>query len=145
MTSLGKQNFIIGYTWLKEHNPEVNWETGEVKMTCCKPSSHCTGCKKELHEEKKASLKEEAKVNACRAGPSPSLTPEESCPEDSDDPEPSDLPFDLEEGDRVWVSGLLPDDAEEHINATSTISQRLAEGFKRTSAPIPEQTCRPSS
>ena len=26
---LGKVNLIIGYTWLKKHNPEINWNTGE--------------------------------------------------------------------------------------------------------------------
>jgi hypothetical protein len=30
VTSLGKQNVILGYTWLKEHNPEVDWITKEV-------------------------------------------------------------------------------------------------------------------
>jgi len=30
--SLGKQNMILGYTWLKDHNLEVNWQTGEVQM-----------------------------------------------------------------------------------------------------------------
>jgi len=32
VSSLGKQNMILGYTWLKDHNPEVNWQTGEVQM-----------------------------------------------------------------------------------------------------------------
>ena len=32
---LGKTNLIIGYTWLRKHNPEVNWQTGEVEMTRC--------------------------------------------------------------------------------------------------------------
>jgi len=27
---LGKSNLIIGYTWLHQHNPEINWETGKV-------------------------------------------------------------------------------------------------------------------
>ena len=26
---------ILGYTWLKHHNPDINWETGQVKMTRC--------------------------------------------------------------------------------------------------------------
>jgi len=30
VSSLGKQNMILSYTWLKDHNPEVNWQTGEV-------------------------------------------------------------------------------------------------------------------
>jgi hypothetical protein len=32
---LGKNNLIIGYTWLQKHNPEINWKTGEVEMTRC--------------------------------------------------------------------------------------------------------------
>jgi len=25
VSSLGKQSMILGYTWLKDYNPEVNW------------------------------------------------------------------------------------------------------------------------
>jgi len=32
VSSLGKQSMILGYTWLKDHNPEVNWQTREVHM-----------------------------------------------------------------------------------------------------------------
>jgi len=32
VSSLGRQNMILGYTWLKDHNLEVNWQTGEVQM-----------------------------------------------------------------------------------------------------------------
>jgi len=32
VSSLGRQNMILGYTWLKDHNPEVNWQTGEVQQ-----------------------------------------------------------------------------------------------------------------
>jgi len=35
VSSLGKQNMILGYTWLKDHNLEVNWQTGEVQMNQC--------------------------------------------------------------------------------------------------------------
>ncbi|KAG5636601.1 hypothetical protein DXG03_004705 [Asterophora parasitica] len=30
VTSLGKQDMILGYTWLKEHNPEINWTTNSA-------------------------------------------------------------------------------------------------------------------
>jgi len=30
VSSLRKQNMILGYTWLKDHNLEVNWQTREV-------------------------------------------------------------------------------------------------------------------
>ena len=35
VSRLGKQSLILGYNWLKDHNPKVDWEKGEVKMTCC--------------------------------------------------------------------------------------------------------------
>jgi len=35
VSGLGKQNLILGYNWLKDHNPKINWEKGEVKMTRC--------------------------------------------------------------------------------------------------------------
>jgi len=33
--NLGKTDMILGMPWLQAHNPEINWETGEVKMTRC--------------------------------------------------------------------------------------------------------------
>ena len=33
--NLGKQSMILGYTWLKDHNLEVNWQTREVQMNWC--------------------------------------------------------------------------------------------------------------
>jgi len=35
VSGLRKQSLILGYNWLKDHNPKINWEKGEVKMTCC--------------------------------------------------------------------------------------------------------------
>ena len=34
---LGKTDVILDMPWLQAHNPEINWETGEVKMTRCLP------------------------------------------------------------------------------------------------------------
>jgi len=34
---LGKTKVILGMPWLAAHNPEINWETGEVRMTRCPP------------------------------------------------------------------------------------------------------------
>jgi len=35
VSRLGKQSLILGYDWLKDHNPKVDWEKGKVKMTRC--------------------------------------------------------------------------------------------------------------
>jgi len=35
ISRLGKQSLILGYDWLKDHNPRIDWEKGEVEMTRC--------------------------------------------------------------------------------------------------------------
>jgi len=35
MCNLGKADVILGMPWLSQHNPKINWKTGEVKMTRC--------------------------------------------------------------------------------------------------------------
>ena len=32
---LGKSNVIISFTWLKKHNPEIDWKTGNIQFTRC--------------------------------------------------------------------------------------------------------------
>ena len=36
---LGKNSFILGFSWLKCHNPDIDWTKGTVKMTRC--LQHC--------------------------------------------------------------------------------------------------------
>ena len=36
---LGKNSFILGFSWLKCHNPDIDWTKGTVKMTWC--PYHC--------------------------------------------------------------------------------------------------------
>ena len=36
---LGKNSFILGFSWLKHHNPDIDWTKGTVKMTHC--PRHC--------------------------------------------------------------------------------------------------------
>jgi hypothetical protein len=120
VTGLGRQNLILGITWLREHNPEIDWRTSKVEMTCCLPCC-CIGCRDEVRTERRNLKKEEASINACRTGPFPEMADDASKPED--EPPVTDLPFDLEEGDRVWATGLLPE--VQHVQATSTISQKF--------------------
>jgi len=35
MCNLGRTEVILGIPWLQAHNPEINWGTGEVKITGC--------------------------------------------------------------------------------------------------------------
>jgi len=43
VSRLGKQSLILGYDWLKDHNPKIDWEKGKVEMTCC-PLCYEGGC-----------------------------------------------------------------------------------------------------
>ena len=31
ITGLGRQQIILGFPWLREQNPDINWQTGEFK------------------------------------------------------------------------------------------------------------------
>ena len=31
LTSLGKEHFILGYPFLREFNPDIDWENREIK------------------------------------------------------------------------------------------------------------------
>jgi len=48
MCNLGETEVILGMPWLATHNPEIDWEKGEVKMTRCPPI-----CGKKKPEEKR--------------------------------------------------------------------------------------------
>jgi len=57
---LRKTEVILGMPWLAAHNPEINWETGEVKMTRCPPLYSRKGQKKE--KIKRVVTEEEEKI-----------------------------------------------------------------------------------
>ena len=40
VTNLGKNQMILGYTWLSRYNPEIDWTTRTVKMTQCPWTCH---------------------------------------------------------------------------------------------------------
>jgi hypothetical protein len=40
MIGLGKTKLIIGHTWLHHHNPEIDWTTGKIPLTCCPSDCH---------------------------------------------------------------------------------------------------------
>ena len=101
-------------------------------MTHCLPRC-CTGCRTELRDKQKAQREDSQWINACCAGPLPAFM------EDTDDEDKpnsrsnSSADEPLKEGDRIWVTGLLP--KPEYIRASSMISQQLVEAFKQNSKP----------
>jgi len=59
----GKTEVILGMPWLAAHNPEINWETGEVKMTKCPPL--CSRKSQKSRKKKKVKImatEEEEKI-----------------------------------------------------------------------------------
>jgi len=57
---LGKTEVILSMPWLAAHNPEINWEMGEVKMTRCLPLCGRKSQKKE--KVKRIATEEEEKI-----------------------------------------------------------------------------------
>ena len=67
VSSLGRQSMILSYTWLKDHNPEVNWQTREVQMNQCSPRyKECRVIRKEQASRKRM---ETRALNVCRSRP----------------------------------------------------------------------------
>jgi len=98
VSSLGKQNMILGYTWLKDHNPEVNWQTGEVQMNQCPP--RCEGFCMIRKEQASRKQMETRALNICQSGP---------LPEHVEDSEEDETPvrtgeIEYEQGDRLFMT-----------------------------------------
>jgi len=83
VSGLGKQNLILGYDWLKDHNPKIDWEKGEVEMTrcplCCERGH---ALRKEQTRQKRIELRA---LRSCHDEPTPllqkELEPEEEPPQ----------------------------------------------------------------
>ena len=136
VTSLGKSSVILGYTWLRKHNPEVDWTTGDVAMSRCSPNV-CTGCRDEARTQRKADKRTAECVRTCSSGPTPDFAEslldselaDETIPTFPSSQSPDNI--EIEIGDRIWAHGLVP--KAEEIRATGTTLQRLAEAFKANS------------
>jgi len=65
---LGRTEVILGMPWLAVHNPEINWETGEVKMTRCLALCGKNREKKEKRELKKRKGEQEEECKGTTLG-----------------------------------------------------------------------------
>jgi len=128
VTGLGKQKLILWHSWLQKHNPEIDWVTGEVKMSRCPPCC-CSRCRDKAWEERITQKAEIRQTEAVSNGPVPELHT------DSEEEEPEEAEEPIEPGDRIFAIGLVPASAE--IQATSSVSQCLAEAFKWNSESTP--------
>ena len=84
VTSLWKQDIILGFTWLQEHNPEINWRTQEVAMSQC--PARCHLCQSDTRKECQECQRVEWLIWMCCSGPHPLLLEEESEADSTPDP-----------------------------------------------------------
>jgi Retroviral aspartyl protease len=135
VTSLEKQDIILGFTWPQENNPEINWQAHKVLMSHCPDKCHI--CRLEVQAEQKEQQKVECHICACCSGPHSLLAEEESELEyelHSDTNSASSVVWlsledTLEEGDPLLYMNLLLE--VEHIQETCTTSQCLAEASQK--------------
>jgi len=96
-------------------------------MNRCPP--RCEGCRAIRKEQASRRKTEVRAVNVCRSGPPP---------EYAEDSEENETPLricevEYEQGDRLFMTRILSEPVAEDLRATSTISQKLAEGARRAS------------
>jgi hypothetical protein len=75
VTHLGKQSLILGYNWLQNHNPEINWQMKDVKMSHC-PLQRST-CRVEDKCDAKIRKSTTSQINACWLGAFPRMAEED--------------------------------------------------------------------
>ena len=90
ITCLWKQKLLLGHSWLRNHNPEIDWVKGEVKMSRCPPHC-CSGCQDELRQERIIWKMEARRMDICSAGPLPTINHDSENSDGSKDPDYSDL------------------------------------------------------
>jgi len=103
VSGLGKQSLILGYNWLKDHNPKIDWEKGKVEMTRC--PLQCEG-ERALRKEQTCQKRIELQaLQSCHDGPAPLFQEER-------DLEETPLQMyspDWEPGDRLFLIRLFPE------------------------------------
>jgi len=125
--NLRKQSMILSYTWLKDHNPEVDWQTREMQMNRC--PSRCKGCHV-IRKEQALQRKMEARaINICQSRPPPEYVKDS----EEDKTHLWICEVEYEQGDRLFMTRILLEPAAEDLCTTFTISQKLAEGAHRAS------------
>jgi hypothetical protein len=128
VTSLEKRTMILGFTWLCEHNPKINWQTKEVQMSRCPPQ--CSTCHAEVKAKRQAERVATAQIHACRAGGFPVLIKEiidkDSYPPEgmsepdrgvADDAAYFDDGFDdeIEDSDRIFITHIHGEDGKHFV------------------------------
>jgi hypothetical protein len=149
ITCLGKQSLILGYNWQQNHNPEINWQTKDIKMSRC--PLQCSTCRVEDKRDAKMRKSMNSQINACRSGAFPTMIEEDEDESphinmDETDEEAQDMglafynnldsevnDFTIEEDDCVFIAMVHLVDPHHFVRALSTVSGRLVEVFSKNS------------
>jgi hypothetical protein len=149
VTRLGKQSLILGYNWLCNDNPEINWQTKDVKMSRC--PLQCSTCRVEDKRNAKMWKSTTSQINACRSGAFPMMAEEDedesphmdtdetdeevwdTGPAFDDDLDSEVDDFTIEEDDHIFMAMVHPVDPHHFVCALSTVSGHLAEAFAKNS------------
>jgi hypothetical protein len=142
ITCLGKQSLILGYNWLCNHNPEINWQAKDVKMSRC--PLQCSTLQVEDKCEAKMRKSTTSHINACRLGAFPTMVEEDEdesphvntdkTDEEAQDTCPAfDDDFTIEEDDCIFMAMVHLVDPHYFVCALSTVSRHLAEAFAKNS------------
>ena len=153
VTNLGKNSLILGYTWLKKHNPSIDWEKGMVKFNRCP----CSCLMLQDRAQHLASLNEEDErealewIHQAKVEPpakKPTRTPEELVPpcyhsyldifsEKATSRfllrKPWDHAIDLKETFKPKKGRLIPLSSEEQKEVSEFVDEQLAKGYIRLS------------
>jgi hypothetical protein len=143
---------ILGYNWLRNHNPEINWQTKDIKMSWC--PQQCSTCQVEDKREAKMQKLTTLQINACQTGAFPMMVEEidedesshmntdktdeeaqDTCLAFDDDLDSEVDDFTIEEDDRVFMIMVHLVDPHHFVRASSTVSGRLAEAFAKNLKP----------
>jgi hypothetical protein len=74
ITHFGKQSLILGYNWLCNHNPEMNWQT---RVSRCLTAHYNVQLAVEDKCETKIWKSMTSRINACRSGVFPMMVEED--------------------------------------------------------------------
>jgi predicted aspartyl protease len=124
VTCLWKQSLILGYSWLQNHNLEINWQMKDVKTSCC--PLQCSTCRVEDKRDTKIWKSMTSQINACWLGAFPTMAEEDKdesphmgTDETDEEAQDTGLAFDddldndvvdvtIEEDDRVFMTMVHP-------------------------------------
>jgi len=121
VTGLGKQDAILGYTWLKDHNPEVDWITKEVKMSRCPEVAAVLAGQRSNRNVTNADGSP-FHLRFCRTGSMPTVE------EIFEDPPKSEYSDDYCEDDLGWNAEQASDKTSDRSDGMSDGSTRLTWG-----------------